>query len=131
MSVNSFSPKAQQWLERFHRFQQSERTVLQFCQAEGGSQPSFYQWKRKLTQHLPGCSTRKKRSGDKGQPVDAPQGPAVFRAVKIVPFSQTHALTIDLPGGIQIHVTAEESVTQTVLEKLLPAAKLSGASRLC
>jgi hypothetical protein len=36
------------WMERLQRFKQSQMTVAQFCAAESVSQPSFYNWKRKL-----------------------------------------------------------------------------------
>lgn len=36
------------WMERLQRFEQSQMTVAQFCAAESVSQPSFYNWKRKL-----------------------------------------------------------------------------------
>ena len=39
---------ARQWLERFERFDQSELTIAAFCQLEGYSPASFYQWRRKL-----------------------------------------------------------------------------------
>lgn len=39
---------AQQWQERLDRFAESELTVAEFCQLEGYSSASFYQWRRKL-----------------------------------------------------------------------------------
>jgi len=39
---------AQQWQQRLERFDQSELTIAQFCQLEGYSTASFYQWRRKL-----------------------------------------------------------------------------------
>lgn len=38
----------QQWQQRLERFDQSELTIAQFCQLEGYSTASFYQWRRKL-----------------------------------------------------------------------------------
>lgn len=40
--------RRQLWQERLDRFGHSCLTVAQFCQQEGVSAPSFYQWKRKL-----------------------------------------------------------------------------------
>jgi len=48
MLRGSDSRKVDEWTERLVRFQNSDTTVVQFCQDEGVSQPSFYQWKRKL-----------------------------------------------------------------------------------
>lgn len=39
---------ALQWRERLGRFDQSELTVAEFCELEGYSTGSFYQWRRKL-----------------------------------------------------------------------------------
>lgn len=39
---------ALQWQQRIERFDQSELTIAQFCQLEGYSTASFYQWRRKL-----------------------------------------------------------------------------------
>lgn len=47
---------ARQWRERFERFDQSELTVAQFCELEGCSTGSFYQWRRKLDAAEP-CQT--------------------------------------------------------------------------
>jgi len=39
---------AQQWRERLDRFDDSELTIAEFCELEGYSQASFYQWRRRL-----------------------------------------------------------------------------------
>lgn len=39
---------AQQWRERLDRFDGSELTIAEFCELEGYSQTSFYQWRRRL-----------------------------------------------------------------------------------
>lgn len=36
------------WSERLRRFAQCDLTVAAFCEAEGVSTPSFYQWRRRL-----------------------------------------------------------------------------------
>jgi hypothetical protein len=48
MSRRSNPIKVQQWSARFKRFKRSGQSVTQFCRAERVSQPSFYQWKKKL-----------------------------------------------------------------------------------
>ncbi|MEM1228698.1 MAG: hypothetical protein AAGJ40_23685 [Planctomycetota bacterium] len=40
--------RRQLWQERLDRFAHSNLSVVQFCQQEGISAPSFYQWKKKL-----------------------------------------------------------------------------------
>jgi hypothetical protein len=39
---------ARQWRDRIRRFEHSELTVAEFCQREGCSVASFYQWRRRL-----------------------------------------------------------------------------------
>jgi transposase-like protein len=40
--------KAAEWRDRLRRFRASGMTVTRFCEMERVSQPSFYQWRRKL-----------------------------------------------------------------------------------
>lgn len=40
--------KRQAWRKRFQRFLRSGLSVAAFCETEGVSVPSFYQWRRKL-----------------------------------------------------------------------------------
>jgi putative transposase len=44
--------KAALWRERLRRFARSGLTVTRFCQEEGVSAPSFYQWRKRLSSHL-------------------------------------------------------------------------------
>ena len=39
---------ARQWQERLDRFADSELTIAEFCELEGYSPASLYQWRRKL-----------------------------------------------------------------------------------
>ena len=48
MARSADSVKRQVWRERLQRFERSRATVAAFCQAEGVSIPSFYQWRRTL-----------------------------------------------------------------------------------
>lgn len=82
---------ARQWQERIDRFDQSELTVAEFCQLEGYSTASFYQWRRKLRQP-------NKPAGPAFLPVDL-AGHPIDRAAK-------PALRIELPGGAVVHVPA-------------------------
>jgi transposase-like protein len=50
MSRPTQSTKAQTWKQHFADFERSELTVAQFCQSIGCSTPTFYHWKRKLSQ---------------------------------------------------------------------------------
>lgn len=83
----------QAWIQRLDRFKQADQTVVQFCQDEGVSVPSFYQWRQKL---------QPQRSVDtpasvpaKFLPVQFPQDPAAQPAT---------VLSLDLPGGIRLRL---------------------------
>jgi hypothetical protein len=82
---------AQQWRDRIERFAQSSLTVAEFCELEGYSVASFYQWRRKLQASVP---------NDQPGPSDRP---ASFVAVQLQPSAlepaQRAGLQIELPGG--------------------------------
>ena len=42
--------KQRRWLELMRRWQQSQRTVCEFCEQHGLSEASFYAWRRVLKQ---------------------------------------------------------------------------------
>ena len=46
------------WQNRIDRQRQSGQTIAQFCQQEGVSTPSYYQWKRKLQGEQPARQKR-------------------------------------------------------------------------
>ena len=76
-------------MERLERFEQSGSSVQEFCDAEGVSTASFYQWRRKLqlTSSFDNLSVSQ------------------FVPVMLQPTqARQHAtvMSIDLPGGIRI-----------------------------
>lgn len=85
------------WRARLDRFDQSELTVAKFCQLEGYSTASFYQWRRKL------------------QDPSASPTPAFLPVVLaddlIDPPAQA-ALRIELPGGAVVSLPANAGVDQ-------------------
>lgn len=89
------SETANLWTERSQRFEQAQMTVAQFCAAEGVSQPSFYNWKRKL-----------RSPRDPEVPAVAKLVPVSFQATPDRPSAMAnHAnATIELPGGFRIRV---------------------------
>ena len=75
-------------------------TVAQFCASEGVSQPSFYNWKRKLR----GPATKVKRKPlapvSSFLPVTMPPPTG-----STWPAHSTHTVTtVELPGGIRIRI---------------------------
>lgn len=87
------SSKDEQWRTRFKRFDASGLSVTRFCQLEGISMPSFYQWRKRLR-----ASTV--NSGDSGVPT--------FLPVRITP-SPLCVVEIHLPNGTRICIPPEHS----------------------
>lgn len=86
---------AREWRARLDRFDQSEFSVAKFCQLEGYSTASFYQWRRKLK-----------------DPPAAPTPaflPVVLADDLIDPPVQA-ALRIELPGGAIINLPANAGI---------------------
>ena len=113
--------KVQQWRERLERFARSGQTVAQFCQDERVSQPSFYQWKKKLADQARPSSSHSKSSR------------SAFRAVEVTSPSLS-ATTIRLANGVEIELGGDLRVVQTVVKQLLevPAAgTLAAGGRSC
>ena len=75
--------RRQLWQERMDRFALSGLTVIQFCQQEGVSAPSFYQWKKKLAM------------------AEAKPAPR-FVPVKVEP--PRSIATVRLPGGATLEI---------------------------
>ena len=119
MPRGSSSIKVQQWTERLERFAQSGQTVVQFCQDERVSQPSFYQWKKRLA--------------DQASPTISKSSRSAFRAVEVTSPSLS-ATTIRLANGIEIELGGDLRVVQAVVKQVLElptGATLSAAGRSC
>lgn len=88
MARSTTDRKAQQWRQRFLRFEKSRQSISAFCRAEGVSAPSFYLWRKRLGA-TPAVrpSTRPASEG--------------FRPVRLLPAA---SLTARLPGGTQFVV---------------------------
>ena len=100
----------QRWRQRIQRFDLANMSVAQFCQSEGVSQPSFYQWKKTIRQ-------------TPQQPVPLPASPeSSFKPLRLATSARNHvntqatqvprehttppitSTTIELPGGVRIRV---------------------------
>ena len=95
---------ARQWRDRLGRFEQAELTVAEFCQLEGFSVASFYQWRRRLADEP---------AGNQPQafvPVEVPQ--AVAALPTHVGSGQEVELQIELPGGALLRLGAEATDAQ-------------------
>lgn len=98
--------KIKLWSERFARFRQSNQSVTSFCRSEGFSQPSFYQWKKKLA-----SIEESARSNGTLVPTSS------FKAVELRTAIQTPT-TIRLGGDIEIQLGNDLPTVATVVAQL-------------
>jgi hypothetical protein len=130
MSRGSRPQKVEDWMARLGRFGSSGQTVTEFCKSERISQPSFYQWKKKLGRTV----KRADGNGDKTNGTTDLNFPA-FRAVEIKPVSDRQAATIQFSAGVEIELGNDLQVVQavvaTVVRQLLDRQAIPAMSRSC
>jgi len=83
------------WRDRLARFRKSNLTVAQFCRQEGVSNPTFYQWRKRLKEDQQG------RRSD--------EGPS--KTVKSQPFVPVNVpasmlAEVEFPNGVRVRVPA-------------------------
>lgn len=79
------------WQERLQRFERAGLSVRAFCDDEGVSQASFYNWRRRLAQQQTQAATN---------------GVPAFQAVRVRTVGA--GLTIELPCGTRVQVAADQ-----------------------
>ncbi len=117
MPRTSSAAKVQEWTERLERFQISGLTTAKFCEAEGVSLPSFYQWKRKLT----------------AQSNPAPKstrGSTAFAAIELKPTTPVSTI-IRLPNGVTIEWGGDTLGLEKWIQPLLERAVDSASGWSC
>lgn len=97
------------WRDRLARFRKCGLTVKEFCRQEVVSEPSFYQWRKRLVHGQPGAK-RARRVG--GRPTKTVKSQP-FVPVKV---ASSDAITssifglglaeVELPNGVRIRVPA-------------------------
>ena len=87
------------WRERLTRFDSGNQTVAEFCHREGVSNPSFYQWRKRL-KHGDGHS---KQSGRTDRETAVKDQSSRFLPVNVAGLTEAE---IELPNGIKIRVPA-------------------------
>ena len=92
--------KEQFWRRMVAQQRQSAGTIRAFCEREGLSQPSFYQWRRELARR---DRTPIARRGAAGRG-EAGRGAATFVPIQVVP--EVALIEIALPGGVVVRVRA-------------------------
>ena len=137
MSRGSNPTKVAEWSDRLERFESSGQSVTQFCVAEGVSQPSFYQWRKRLGGNDRVRGGRPKRSGKSSlanRAVGKGRSQSAFSSVQLTatPGLQQRTM-IRLAGGVEIelgnNLQVVEMVVRCVVEQSLPnAAERSGGA---
>jgi len=108
--------KVAQWTARLARFQDAGQTVPKFCEKEGVSPPSFYQWRRKLAAMQQEKGTTGTRSSRRSKSDSA------FQEVEVLP--ATSAVTIRFPGGVEIEMGGDLRALDLLFGRLLNGAYL-------
>ncbi len=99
------SNKEEQWRARLARFQSSGMTVVEFCERERISSPSFYQWRKRLA------------APNKGNSVSP-----TFVPVRLTPLASP--VEIHLPNGARVCVPAGDVVALRIAVEV--AGQLNG-----
>ena len=102
--------KIKLWSERLARFRQSNQSVSSFCRSERFSQPSFYQWKKRLA-----------ATDDRARTNGSLVARSSFKAVELPSVIQT-ATTIRLGGDIEIQLGNDLPTVATVVAQLVKQA---------
>ena len=117
MPRGSSPVKMKQWTERLKRFAQTGQTVAQFCHDECVSQPSFYQWKKKLAKQVQTTPS-------------PPQSEPAFHAVEVTAPGLA-ATTIRLANGVEIELGGDLRVVQTVMKQVLDTVPHAAGGPSC
>jgi len=138
MSRGPIPTKVAEWSDRLKRFENSGRSVTQFCIAEGVSQPSFYQWKKRLgvvNRVRGGQPKLRRRSSRAESPARGDRSKSAFTPVQLTPTPGLQQSTmIRLANGVEIelgnNLRVVELVIRSVVEQVLPgtASCTGGAS---
>lgn len=100
------------WQERLRRFEESELSVKEFCARESVSDPSFYQWRKRLG------GAESSRSRRRAKPA--------FQPVRVT--GVTEALSVEFPGGVQLHVpTSDLNAIRAVVSEVATACRADAA----
>ena len=126
MARRSDSAKVAQWRACVARFPESGLTVAGFCEQEGVSAPSFYQWKRKLA-GMDGPQ-RENQATSSLTPGKSGRGSA-FQAVQVLP--AVSAATIRFPNGIEIELGGDLRAFDLLVKRLLDGSLDEKDGRPC
>ncbi len=126
MARGSDPAKVAQWKACLAKFQDSGQTVARFCEQEGVSAASFYQWRRKLA----GMDQRPRDSqAAESRTLGKPRKGSTFQAVQILP--AVSVATIRLPNGIEIELGGDLRAFDLLTRRLLDGATHGRNGQAC
>jgi transposase-like protein len=105
--------KVELWSKRLERFDESGRSVVEFCNGEGVSVASFYQWRRKLTRTANGGQRKRRRTGRQRST------PTAFQPIHVVRPDQQGGVTVRFSDGIAVELGRDLAIIENVLCQLL------------
>lgn len=106
------------WQQRLDRYLQSKQTVADFCQAEGISVPSFYQWKRRLVaERRVDEAPRREVAVGKSEPIRCEPVSTPF--TELVVTGQADTAHARLPNGISISLGGDASIAAAIVDRLV------------
>jgi hypothetical protein len=104
------------------RFEKSNQSVVRFCEDEGVSVPSFYQWRKKLD-----ANRSDARSGASSRPSSGDREPLRqrFMPVQLLRGAGDQAASptiVRLGGGIEIELGSDLTIVEAVIRQLTTTA---------
>jgi hypothetical protein len=104
------------WRWRLERFERSTLSIARFCFAEGVSEASFYQWRRKLK----AGGAARQPTNERSQEIRRGSSPqATFAPVRLIAGA---SLTAHLPGGTRLEIPlGDEVAARAAIEMLIEA----------
>ena len=97
------------WRERLARFESGNLTVREFCHREGVSNPSFYQWRKRLKKGY----VQARKGGRADRETAAEDQASRFLPVSVAGLIEAE---IEFPSGIRIRVPAtNDQVLRTAI----------------
>ena len=110
------------------------QTVAEFCRAECVSQPSFYQWKKKLG--CPRTNIRTAPPGKSNSSIESFPSMAAFQTVEMTePAMHVRPsrpdMTVRFGQGIEVEIGSDLRVVETVMRQLLDASMTAAGDSSC
>jgi len=109
MGRNSIQSTEAVWRDRLARFGKCKLTVKEFCRQEGVSDPSFYQWRKRLEKGQQ-SSQRHRRTGRGSAKTEKPQSFVPVRLSSSGDLSNSAfgsvLAEVEFPNGLRIRVPA-------------------------